>query len=254
MKIPGAVVIVAEGCSGFGSAIVEKFAAAGATVLIADNNAESGATLAESHENVHFHQTDCVSEESVQAAVAHCVQTFRRVDVIINAMDHQHNQRTITSDGQVHDLETYMDLFDRNVTSMFNFCRFGVAALKENVANEDGERGAIVNISSIAGTEGRSEEIAYAPSKGAVNGMTLPLARDLARFGIRVNTIAPGPFEQTESEAMDETVKTKVIANIPLGRFGRPTELAHCAQFLVENTYITGSIIRLDGGLRVPYV
>jgi NAD(P)-dependent dehydrogenase (short-subunit alcohol dehydrogenase family) len=119
---------------------------------------------------------------------------------------------------------------------------------------EYNERGAIVLISSVAGCQGRTEEIAYAPSKGAVNGMVLPWARDLSKYGIRVNCISPGPFDTAMAWQISEAAMEGLRKAIPVGRVGSPPEFAHAAQFLVENTYMTGSILYLDGGLRVPFV
>jgi 3-hydroxyacyl-CoA dehydrogenase/3-hydroxy-2-methylbutyryl-CoA dehydrogenase len=150
------------------------------------------------------------------------------VDIVVNCAGILHSQTTWDEHG-IHPLSSFNRVFDINVTGTFNFCRFGANAMRNNVPNEKGERGAIVNISSIAGAEGRMEEIAYGPSKGAVNGMTLPMARDLSRFGIRVNTVAPGPFESPMSASINIPAKEGLIKNIPLGRFGEPPEFAHCA-------------------------
>jgi NAD(P)-dependent dehydrogenase (short-subunit alcohol dehydrogenase family) len=125
--------------------------------------------------------------------------------------------------------------------------------MQAQTVNEDNERGVITNVASLSGIEGVMAEIAYATSKGAVIGMTLPMARDLSRFGIRVNTIAPGPMATPMGDFHTEATRDPLLANIPLGRFGKPSEFAHVAKFLAENTYMTGSVIRLDGGLRVPF-
>jgi 3-hydroxyacyl-CoA dehydrogenase/3-hydroxy-2-methylbutyryl-CoA dehydrogenase len=253
MKIPGSATIITGGCGNLGRATMELFTSLGGKVLMCDLNAELGVQIAESNEHAEFFQCDVTNEAQVEAAVARCVELFGRLDVVINTAGMPHSENLITETG-VHSIENFNRVFAINVTGTFNFCRFGAFQMKNNTPNEKGERGAIVNISSVAGCEGRTEEQAYAPSKGAIDGMTLPMARDLSRFGIRVNTVAPGPFDSPMSAQISASAKAGLISNIPIGRFGEPPEFAHCMKFLVENTYMTGAIVRLDGGLRVPFV
>jgi NAD(P)-dependent dehydrogenase (short-subunit alcohol dehydrogenase family) len=144
-------------------------------------------------------------------------------------------------------------LYQVNCVGEFNLARFSAAMMKENAPGEKGERGTIIFVSSLNAEQGQGNYIAYSASKQAVNSLTLPMARDLARFGIRVNTIAPGIFQTPALNCLTPEMIAKREANVPIGRLGQPSEFAHCAQFLVENTYMSGAVVPLNGGIRQLY-
>ena len=251
MKIEGSVIIVTGGASGLGQSAVRLFASLGAKVAIWDMNAPLGEALAkELGPQVKFLKVDVTSEDSVKSALASTLESFKQVHVLINCAGVILGQMTITSKS-VHSLSDFERVIRINLSGTFNTSRL-VAKQMSTQEEVDKERGVIVNVASIAGYEGQRGQTAYASSKGGVLGITLPMARDLASYGIRVNSIAPGLFETKMGEEIPKKILEGLLRETLSKRFGRPEEFAHAVKFLVENTYMNGSVLRVDGGIRMP--
>ncbi|MDT0304333.1 SDR family NAD(P)-dependent oxidoreductase [Streptomonospora wellingtoniae] len=255
MELNGVAALVSGGASGLGEATVKELASAGATVVVADLNAERGEALAKEVGGV-FAATDVSDESQVQAAVDAAVGTGRPLRVAVSCAGIGWATRTVDRQGAPHDLAAYKKVVDVNLIGTFNVLRLAAAAMAATEpANEDGERGAVVNTASVAGLEGQIGQIAYASSKGGIIGMTVPAARDLAAAGIRVNTIAPGildtPIYGQGPES--EEFKQRLAAPVPFPkRLGTPGEFGRLARALLENGYINAEVVRIDGGLRMP--
>ncbi|QBI52311.1 SDR family NAD(P)-dependent oxidoreductase [Streptomonospora litoralis] len=255
MELNGVAALVSGGASGLGEATVKDLAAAGASVVIADLNAERGEALAKEVGGT-FVATDVSDEDQVQAAVQAAVDTGRPLRAAVSCAGIGWATRTVNKEGVPHDLASYKKVVEVNLIGTFNVVRLSAAAMSSTEpANEDGERGAIVNTASVAGLEGQIGQIAYSSSKGGIIGMTVPAARDLAAAGIRVNTIAPGildtPIYGQGPES--EEFKQRLAAPVPFPkRLGTGAEFAKLVRSLVENTYINAEVVRLDGGLRMP--
>ncbi|MQA96789.1 MAG: SDR family oxidoreductase [Streptosporangiales bacterium] len=253
MQLNGAAAIISGGASGLGEATARDLAAAGVKVVIADLNEEKGKTLADELGAV-FAKTDVSDEAQVQAAVDAAVATGAPLRIIVNSAGIGWAQRTVNRDGSPHDLGAYKKVIAVNQIGTFNLMRIGAAAVaKTDPVDEDGLRGVVVNTASIAGIEGQTGQLAYSASKGAIIGMTLPAARDLAAVGIRVNTICPGIIDTPiyGSGPDSEAFKAKLYAPVPFPkRMGKASEFAHLVRSLVENDYMNGEVIRFDGGIR----
>jgi NAD(P)-dependent dehydrogenase (short-subunit alcohol dehydrogenase family) len=253
MELNGAAAIVTGGASGLGEATARELAAAGSAVTVADLNEERGKALASEIDGV-FVRTDVADEASVQAAVQAAASGAAPLRVAVNCAGIGWASRTVGRDGSPHDLAAYRKVIDVNLIGTFNVMRLAAAAIaRTEPADADGQRGVIVNTSSIAGIEGQTGQVAYSASKGGIIGMTVPAARDLAAIGVRVNTICPGiidtPIYGTGPQS-DEW-KTKLAAPVPFPkRLGRPGEFAHLVRALIENDYMNAEVIRFDGGIR----
>jgi NAD(P)-dependent dehydrogenase (short-subunit alcohol dehydrogenase family) len=237
------------GASGLGEASVRRLHAEGAVVTIADVNAEKGAALA-SELGLEFVACDVREEDQVQAAVEHAAQGGLRI--ALSCAGTGWAQKVASSKGP-HPLMPFETILSINLIGTFNVMRFAATAMIANEPLEDGERGVCVNTASIAAYDGQVGQIAYSASKGGVVGMTLPAARDLAQYGIRVNTIAPGLFDTPLLAALPEEARQKLGAGVPYPqRLGRPDEYAQLACQIIENRMLNGETIRLDGALRMP--
>ena len=251
MEIEGAAAIVIGGASGLGEATVRRLHGAGSQVTIADVNAEKGQVLA-SELGLEFAACDVREESQVEAAVAHAASLDGGLRIAICCAGTGWAQKVAGSKGP-HPLLPFETIIAINLIGTFNALRFSSAAMIANEPGEDGERGVCVNTASIAAFDGQVGQIAYAASKGGVVGMTLPAARDLAQYGIRVNTIAPGLFDTPLLAALPEEARTKLGAGVPFPqRLGTPAEYAQLACQIVENRMLNGETIRLDGALRMP--
>jgi NAD(P)-dependent dehydrogenase (short-subunit alcohol dehydrogenase family) len=271
MRIEGSSAIVVGGASGLGEATVRRLHGAGALVTIADVNAEKGEALA-SELGVPFVSCDVREEEQVQAAVEQAAAVEGGLRIAICCAGTGWAQKVAGSKGP-HPLMPFEIIVGINLIGTFNVLRHASFAMIANEAleggaagrgpasraprpsqaSEDGERGVCVNTASIAAFDGQVGQIAYSASKGGVVGMTLPAARDLAQYGIRVNTIAPGLFDTPLLAALPEEAREKLGAGVPYPpRLGRPEEYAHLAAHIVENRMLNGETIRLDGALRMP--
>ena len=253
MDINGKVAIVTGGASGLGEATVRRYHALGAKVAIFDMNAERGdALVAELGDSVIYRQVNVVDEEQVAAAVAATVAAFGGVHICNNFAGIGDAAKTV-SRGEAMVLDRFRKVIDINLIGTFNVLRLAAEQMgKQDPVTEDDGRGVIINTASVAAFEGQVGQAAYSASKGGIVGMTLPIARDLASLGIRVNTIAPGLihtplFESLPKEAYDSLAKQPVYPQ----RLGKAEEIAHLSQYLVENDYTNGETIRMDGAIRM---
>jgi NAD(P)-dependent dehydrogenase (short-subunit alcohol dehydrogenase family) len=251
MKIEGSSAIVVGGASGLGEATARRLHAQGAAVTVADVNAETGAALA-SELGVEFVACDVREEAQVQAAVEKARQADGGLRIAVCCAGTGWAQKVAGSKGP-HPLLPFEIIISINLIGTFNVLRVAAAAMVANDPLEDGERGVCVNTASIAAWDGQVGQIAYSASKGGVVAMTLPAARDLAQYGIRVNTIAPGLFDTQLLAALPEDARQKLGAGVPYPqRLGRPAEYAQLACEIIENRMLNGETIRLDGALRMP--
>ncbi|GAB2636001.1 SDR family oxidoreductase [Nocardioides ginkgobilobae] len=256
MDITGSTAIVTGGASGIGAAAVRQLAAKGATVVIADLQADKGEALAEEVKGV-FAQVDVTNTDQVKAAVDAAV-AIAPLRAVVNSAGIGWAQRTIGRDGEynsAHDLEAYKKVIAINLIGTFDMVRLAATAMSRNEPDEDGCRGAIANLTSVAAFDGQIGQAAYSSSKGGVVGMTLPVARDLSAAGIRLNTIAPGLIDTPiygEGEA-SEAFKANLGQNVLFPkRLGRPEELASMVVETITNSYMNAEVIRVDGGIRMP--
>ena len=253
MDINGAVAVVSGGASGLGEAVVRAVVARGGKAMILDRDAERGVALVEElGASVGFHRTDVTCEEDVSAAITQTVDVFGKVSISMACAGIVIGEKTVGRDGP-HALESFKRVIDINLNGTFNLARLAAHAMQTNAPNADGERGVIINTASIAAYEGQKGQPAYASSKGGVAGLTLPMARDLAQQGIRVNAIAPGLIQTPMVDGLPEEARAE-LATQPVfpKRFGRPEEIGHLVCFLIENAYMNGETVRIDGGIRLP--
>ncbi len=252
MRIEGSSAIVVGGASGLGEATVRRLHEQGALVTIADVNAEKGEALA-AELGLGFAACDVREEEQVQAAVEQAAKAEGGLRIAICCAGTGWAQKVAGSKGP-HPLMPFEIIISINLVGTFNVLRFASSAMIANQGvAEDGERGVCVNTASIAAFDGQIGQIAYSASKGGVVGMTLPAARDLAQYGIRVNTIAPGLFDTPLLAALPAEARQKLGAGVPYPpRLGTPGEYAQLAAHIVENRMLNGETIRLDGALRMP--
>jgi len=253
MDVNGTSAVVSGGASGLGEATVRMLAAAGATVVVVDVNEDRGKLVADEISGV-FVRTDVADEASVQAAVDAAVATGAPLRTVVNCAGIGWAERTVARNGGPHDLGHYQKVIAINLVGTFNLMRIGAAAIaKTEPADADGQRGVIVNTSSVAGLEGQTGQVAYSASKGGIIGMTVPAARDLSAIGVRVNTICPGLID-TPIYGFHEGVeefKARLVAPVVFPkRMGRADEFAHLVRMLIENDYMNAEVVRLDGGIR----
>lgn len=251
MKIANSIAVITGGASGLGRATVEKFVAEGAKVSIFDFNEEAGQALAnELGDAVIFLKVNVADEQSVQEAIRQTVAHFGALHICINYAGIASGVKVLGKSG-VFPLSEFNKVLQVNLVGTFNVLRFAAEQMAKNEA-VDGERGVIINTASIAAFEGQVGQAAYSASKAGVVGMTLPVSRDLAPYGIRVNTIAPGLIHTPLFDTLPSTVAESLAASVlNPQRLGRPEEIAHTAAFIVENAYINGECIRVDGGIRM---
>jgi 3-hydroxyacyl-CoA dehydrogenase / 3-hydroxy-2-methylbutyryl-CoA dehydrogenase len=251
MEIRGSGALVVGGASGLGEATARRLAEHGAVVTIADINADVGRRVA-GEIGAEFAEVDVREEAQVEAAVAKAAEADGGLRVAVTCAGTGWAQKIAGSKGP-HPLQPFEIIIAINLIGTFNVLRFAAASMIGNDPDEDGERGVCVNTASIAAFDGQVGQVAYSASKGGVVGMTLPVARDLAQYGIRVNTIAPGLFDTQLLAALPEEARTKLGESIPFPpRLGRPAEYAQLVGQIVENTMLNGETIRLDGALRMP--
>jgi NAD(P)-dependent dehydrogenase (short-subunit alcohol dehydrogenase family) len=251
MRIENSAAIVVGGASGLGEATVRALHERGAGVTIADVNAEKGQALA-SELGAEFVTCDVREEAQVEAAVQKAAASAGPLRIAVCCAGTGWAQKVAGSKGP-HPLLPFETIVGINLIGTFNVLRYAACAMIPNEPGEDGERGVCVTTASIAAYDGQIGQIAYSASKGGVVGMTLPAARDLAQYGIRVNTIAPGLFDTPLLAALPEEARQKLGAGVPYPpRLGRPPEYAQLACQIVENRMLNGETIRLDGALRMP--
>lgn len=252
MKMENVVAIVTGGASGLGEATVRNIVANGGKAVIADVQVERADQLVEElGESVLFVLTDVTSENAAQNAVDQAVEKFGRVNALVNCAGIAIGERTVSKKG-AHKLDSFKKVIDINLIGTFNMIRLAAEKMQANEPSEDGERGVIINTASVAAFDGQIGQAAYSASKGAVAGMTLPIARDLSASGIRVMTIAPGLFETPLFAQLPEEAREALGKMTPFPqRLGYPAEYAQLAQNIIENTMLNGETIRLDGAIRM---
>jgi NAD(P)-dependent dehydrogenase (short-subunit alcohol dehydrogenase family) len=251
MRIEGSSAIVVGGASGLGEATARRLHEQGAIVTIADLNADKGTALA-SELGVECVACDVREEDQVAEAVAQAAKADGGLRIAACCAGVGWAQKVAGSKGP-HPLLPFETVIQINLIGTFNVLRHAAAAMIANEPSDDGERGAFVCTASIAAYDGQVGQIAYAASKGGIVSLTLPAARDLARYGIRVNTIAPGLFDTPLLAALPEEAREKLGAGVPFPqRLGQPEEYAQLACHIVENRMLNGETIRLDGALRMP--
>lgn len=254
MQLQGNTFLITGGGSGLGAACVREFTGVGANVIIADVNAETGERLAsEIGERARFVRTDVTSEESVQGAVNAARETFGALRGVINCAGIAIAERVLGKNGP-HDLGAFAKVVQVNLIGTFNVIRLAGAAIaqQEPLPGESGERGVIVNTASVAAFDGQIGQAAYSASKGGVAAMTLPIAREFARSGIRVVTIAPGIFDTPMLAGLPEAARQSLGQQVPFpSRLGHPSEYAALARHIAENEMLNGEVIRLDGAIRM---
>jgi NAD(P)-dependent dehydrogenase (short-subunit alcohol dehydrogenase family) len=251
MQIDGRTFLVAGGSSGLGAACARRLAASGAQVVIADVD-PAGRRLAEDlGDRVAFASTDVTDEAGVAAAVAIAIDRFGGLHGAVACAGVLGTEKLLRREG-IASSENFRRVIEINLVGTFNVVRIAADAIRSRQPAEDGERGVIVTTSSIASEEGQVGQAAYAASKAGVAAMTLPIARELARHGIRIMTIAPGIFETPMMAVLADDVRRSLAEQIPFPpRFGDPAEFAALVEHVIENRMLNGSTIRLDGALRM---
>ena len=243
MEIPGRNFLVTGGGSGLGLATARMLAGAGANVVAADLRGEPGA-------NPRFVETDVTDEGSVGAAVQAALESGPLYGVV-NCAGVAIAEKAVGREGP-HPLDSFTKVIQVNLVGTFNVIRLAAAEMVGNEPDEEGGRGVVVNTASVAAFDGQIGQAAYAASKGGVVSMTLPLAREFARSGIRVATIAPGLFDTPMMAGLPEEARESLGKQVPFPpRLGRPEEYAALVEHIVENTMLNGEVIRLDGAIRM---
>ncbi|MDQ3027453.1 MAG: SDR family NAD(P)-dependent oxidoreductase [Pseudomonadota bacterium] len=251
MQIQNRVFLVAGGGSGLGAATARMLALAGGKVVVADVSPAGEALAREFGTDARFARTDVTDEASTQAAVDLCVSAFGAIHGAVNCAGVAPAERVVGKSGP-HGLASFERAIRINLVGTFNVIRLASAKMSAQPPLASGERGVIVNTSSVASMDGQVGQAAYAASKAGVNGMTLPIARELARFGIRVMTIAPGIFDTPMLAGMSDEIRASLGAQIPFpSRLGRPEEYAALVRHIIENEVLNGEVIRLDGAIRM---
>jgi NAD(P)-dependent dehydrogenase (short-subunit alcohol dehydrogenase family) len=252
MQIRNSVFLITGGASGLGAATARLAVEEGGKVVLADMQAEAGGELAKSlGAAARFVRTDVTAEADAKAAVELALSAFGGLHVLVNCAGIAIAEKTIGKEGP-HRLESFARVVGVNLIGTFNMIRIAADAMAKAGPNAAGERGVIVNTASVAAYDGQIGQAAYSASKGGVVGMTLPIARDLARSGIRVCTIAPGIFETPMLMGLPKEAQESLGRMVPFPpRLGRPAEYAQLVSSIVENEMLNGEVIRLDGAIRM---
>lgn len=255
MELSNAVTLITGGASGLGEATARFFAQNGAIVYILDLDKEKGHTIQSENSHIHYIETDVTDESAVSKAINLILQNEQKLNIAISCAGIAEARKTIGKvDGIYgpHSLDAFEKTIRINLIGTFNILRLAASAMESNTPNTEGERGVIINTASIAAYDGQIGQVAYAASKGAIVSMTLPAARDLAKSGIRVMTIAPGLFETPLLDTIPEDARQSLGRQVPFpSRLGRPNEYALLAKSIVENPMLNGETIRLDGAIRM---
>ena len=252
MRLEGRTILVTGGASGLGAATAAMIIAAGGRTIIADSNEQTGAAAAvRLGSRARFVRADVTSGVDVQLAVDTALEAFGGLHGLVNAAGICLAERVLPKDG-VPPLDRFTRVIQVNLIGTFNVIRLAAAAMANNDPAEDGERGVIVNTASTAAFEGQIGQAAYAASKGGIVALTLPIARELARIGIRVMTIAPGTFDTPMLAGLPPAARESLAQQVPFpARLGRPDEYASLVRHIFENEMLNGGVIRLDGALRM---
>lgn len=252
MRLLNSTVLVTGGSSGLGKACCERLVRAGGNVVIADVNEREGESVSEAlGETARFVSTNITSVDDAQSTVCQAIDAFGSLDGLINCAGVLGAARVVGRKGP-HDLELFRRVVEVNLVGTFNMLRYAASAMTENEPDDEGERGVIINTSSVAAFEGQIGQAAYSASKGGVASMTLPIARELAESGIRVVAIAPGIFRTPMMEAAPpQVVESLEEQTVFPKRLGEPDDFASLVQHIFENPMINGEVIRLDGAMRM---
>jgi 3-hydroxyacyl-CoA dehydrogenase/3-hydroxy-2-methylbutyryl-CoA dehydrogenase len=253
MQVSGAVGLVTGGASGLGEGVVRMLVAGGGRAVILDREQSNGATVAaELGGAAAFVPCDVTDPAGVEAAVAAAADAYGRIDVLVSSAGISPAARVVARDGTPYPLELFRAGVDVNLVGLFDVLRHAAAVMARNEPGDDGERGLIVNIASIAGYEGQVGQASYAASKGAVIAMTLPLARDLATWGIRCMCICPGVMDTAMLAGASDELRTALAdINVFPKRLGRPDDVASLVRVFMETTYLNGEVVRVDAGTRL---
>lgn len=250
MHIQDKVFMVSGAASGLGAATARMLARAGARLMLVDLNAEALKAQASELE-AGYAVADITQADAAQAAVDMAMGSFGELHGLVNCAGVVAGEKILGKQG-AHGLDSFSRIININLIGTFNLLRLAAEAIAKSTANAEGERGVIINTASVAAFDGQVGQAAYAASKGAVASLTLPAARELARYGIRVMTIAPGIFETPMMAGMSDEVRTALSADVPFPpRLGKPEEYAALVRHIIENSMLNGEVIRLDGALRM---
>lgn len=251
MKLEGASALITGGASGLGNATATRLAAAGVSVVLVDLPSSAGAdAAARLGANSRFVAADVADESQVQQAVDAAV-ALAPLRIVVNCAGVATPGKVLGRDG-ILALADFTRVIQINLVGTFNVVRLAAAAMAESEPDADGERGVIINTASVAAFDGQIGQPAYAASKGGVHAMTLPLAREFARYGIRVNTIAPGIMETPMLKGLPQAAQDSLGQQVPFpSRLGRPDEYAALVEHIATNPYLNGETIRLDGAIRM---
>lgn len=252
MQISGKVFVVTGGGSGLGAAVARMVADNGGKVVIVDLNAEAGMAMASDLGAAsRFCRADVTQEADGTAAIALAISAFGRLDALVNCAGIAPGEKILGREGP-HRLDSFARAVTVNLVGTFNMLRLAAEAMAKNAPGPGGERGVIVNTASIAAFDGQIGQAAYAASKGGVAALTLPAARELARHGIRVVTVAPGIFRTPMMAGLPQEVQDSLGASVPFpNRLGDPAEYAALVRHICENQMMNGEVLRLDGALRM---
>jgi NAD(P)-dependent dehydrogenase (short-subunit alcohol dehydrogenase family) len=252
MEIKSSTCLITGGASGLGAACSRRLAEAGAQIVIADLNEDAGQSLAaELGKSARFVRTDVTSPDEAQKAIDTAVRDFGELHGLVQCAGILGAARIAGKDGP-HDLELFQRVIHVNLIGTFNMLRLATAEMSKLAPLDNGERGVVINTASVAAYDGQIGQAAYSASKGGIVGMTLPIARELAQFGIRVLTIAPGLFLTPLLGSLPQEAQDSLAAAIPFPhRLGQPEEFALLAMHMIDNPYLNGEVVRLDASLRM---
>ncbi|WP_226680868.1 3-hydroxyacyl-CoA dehydrogenase [Sutcliffiella horikoshii] len=252
MNIQNCVALVTGGASGLGEATVRNIVSKGGKAVVADLSEERGRVLKkELGESLLFIKTDVTKEEDVCNALDYGIETFGYINTVVNCAGIGVAQKVLNRKGP-HSLDDFSKVISINLIGSFNVIRLAAERMKENEPNAEGERGVVVNTASVAAFDGQIGQAAYSASKGGIVGMTLPIAREFASFGVRVMTIAPGLFHTPMFDSLPAEARDSLGKMVPFpSRLGYPEEYAQLVQSIIENPMLNGDTIRLDGAIRM---
>jgi NAD(P)-dependent dehydrogenase (short-subunit alcohol dehydrogenase family) len=250
MELAGSSALITGGASGLGGATVRRLVGQGARVVLADLNREAGLAL-EQELGARFAETDVTSDSSMQQAIDTAIAAYGGLHILVCCAGVAPPDKVLGRHGPL-DLQRFARVVQINLVGTFNAIRLAAEQMTKNAPNAEGERGVIVTTASVAAFEGQIGQAAYSASKAGVAGMTLPIARELARYGIRVVSIAPGIFDTPMLASLPEPARISLGQQVPFPpRLGRPDEYAALVQQIIENTMLNGETIRLDGAIRM---
>lgn len=253
MKIKDCVAIVSGGASGLGEAVVRDIVAEGGKAAVFDLDAENGEKLAaELGDAVIFCKANVTDEASIQAAVDNTVKSLGAIHAVVNCAGVVIPAKVIDKKGKPISLDLFNKVIQINLVGTMNILRLAAEKMIQNTPNDDGEKGVVINVASVAAFEGQVGQAAYSASKAGVVGMTLPLAREFAAYGIRVNTVAPGIFMTPMLAGLPENTQKALADMMPFPkRLGKPSEFAMLVRQIIENPMLNGETIRLDAAIRM---